>query len=177
MNGSGLSQAEETPDEGDFVIRLEDGTPYDEVNSGLQKMVRRGREREALVLALGLYDSGYGLALSRRLPIIATEDIGLAAPSTVAQVCQLCQTWMMLKKEDPKRNPDALFLAMAVMLMCRSPKNREVDDACEVVREQQKRGIGDNLTSATAGWKCYEGYCQRQTCLLHPNLFRQLSPM
>ena len=129
MKRSGLSQSEETPDEGDFVIRLKDGTPYDEVNSGLQKMVRRGREREALVLALGLYDSAYGLALSKRLPVIAAEDLGLAAPEVVAQVCQLCQTWIVLKKDDPKRNPDVLLLAMAVMLMCRSAKNREVDDA------------------------------------------------
>jgi hypothetical protein len=45
--------------------------PYDEVISGIQKMIRRGKEKEALLLAYELTASGYGAALARRLMIIA----------------------------------------------------------------------------------------------------------
>jgi hypothetical protein len=36
---------------GNWKPQLKSGTAYDEVNSGLQKMIRRGKEREALILA------------------------------------------------------------------------------------------------------------------------------
>ncbi len=35
--------------------QLKSGTPYDEINSGLQKMIRRRKEREALVLAQEMF--------------------------------------------------------------------------------------------------------------------------
>ncbi len=143
----------EDVDDDRFVIRLRDNTMYDEVISGLQKMVRRGLEREALVLALGLFDSGYGMALAKRLPIIAGEDVGLAAPDVVAQVCILSSTWIILKKESAKYQPDGLPLMMAVMLMCRAPKNREVDDACVVIREKAKLDTGDTPGDVIQAWE------------------------
>jgi hypothetical protein len=124
---------------GRFRVQLGDGTLYDETISALQKMIRRGLEEDALFVAIGLFDSGFGLALSRRLPIVASEDIGLASPETVTHVCMLCSTWIALRKES-RNQPDSLPLIMAVMLMCRAPKNREVDDASVVVRERIKRG-------------------------------------
>jgi hypothetical protein len=133
---------EDAGEDGDYVIVLKDGTPFDEVISGLQKSVRRGLEREALVFALALFNSGFGKALARRLALIAAEDVGLAAPDVVAQVCTLSTTWLLLKKESSKNQPESLPLMMAVMLMCRSPKNREVDDACVIIQETLHRGIG-----------------------------------
>lgn len=139
MSKAANDETGDTEEEDGFVIKLKDGTPYDQAVSGLQKMVRRGEEEDALFLAIGLFDSGYGLGLARRLPIIASEDVGLASPEVVAQVCTLCLTWITLKKQS-KNEPDSLPLIFAVMLMCRAPKNREVDDACVVVRELVKRG-------------------------------------
>jgi hypothetical protein len=136
------NETESESGEDEFVIRLEDGSLLGSAISGLQKMIRRGMEAEALVLALGMLDSGYGLALARRLPIIAAEDLGLASPEAVAQACTLCITWIALRKEQ-KHQPDGLPLAMAVMLLCRSAKNREVDNAGVVIREEQKRQAGD----------------------------------
>jgi hypothetical protein len=126
--------------ENEFVIRLKDGSFFSEAISGLQKCIRRGWEADALVLALGMYDSGYGASLARRIPVVAAEDIGLAAPDVVSQACTLCSTWLAIRKHQP----DPLLLTMAVMLLCRSAnKNREVDNASVVIREEQKRGVGD----------------------------------
>jgi len=125
--------------DGRFVIKLSDGSMYDEVISGLQKMVRRGREEDALLFAISLYDSGYGMGLARRLPMIASEEVGLGDPGVVAQVCSVCGTWILLKKES-KNIPDALPLLFCVMLLSRSRKNREIDDAAVVIREEIKHG-------------------------------------
>jgi hypothetical protein len=106
------------------------GVPYDECISGLQKMIRRGKEKEALVLMQELCSSGYPAAVARRLMIIAVEDIGLAKPEVVSQVYTLCMGYLVLKKDmGANRDPEPLALYMSVMLLARSPKNRETDDA------------------------------------------------
>ena len=43
---------------------LKRGIPYDEVNSGLQKMIRRSKEREALIVAQEMFDTGSFHSLS-----------------------------------------------------------------------------------------------------------------
>jgi hypothetical protein len=145
MNGRVSNEEESGTAEDDYVLRLKDNSLLSEAISGLQKAIRRNMEAEALVLALGLYDSNYGMALAKRIPVVATEDISLADPAAVAQACTLCMMWITLKKEAGKdRNPDCLPLMMAVMLLCRADKSREVDNACVVIREEQKRGTGDH---------------------------------
>jgi replication-associated recombination protein RarA len=126
----------------DYVILLKDGTPFAECLSGLQKAIRRGWEREALIFALGLYDSGFGAALARRVGVIAAEDVGLADPVVAAQACVFSSTWLAIRK-DQKHQPDVLLLALGVLLLCKANKSREVDSACVVVREEQKRMIGE----------------------------------
>jgi len=115
---------------GPFKPRTLSGVPYDECISGLQKMIRRGKEEEALMLMQELCSSGYPAAVARRLMIIAVEDIGLANPAVVSQVYTLCMGYLVLKKDmGPHRDPEPLALYMSVMLLVRSPKNRETDDA------------------------------------------------
>jgi hypothetical protein len=113
-----------------FKPKTLSGVPYDECISGLQKMIRRGKEKEALILMQELCSSGYPAAVARRLMIIAVEDIGLANPAVVAQVCTLCMGYLALKKDmGANRDPEPLAIYMSVMLLARSPKNRETDDA------------------------------------------------
>ena len=115
---------------GPFHPKTNCGVPYDELISGIQKMIRRGKEKEALVLAQELFASGYPAAVARRLMIIACEDIGLANPPVVAQVYTLCMGYLALKKDARAgSDPEPLALYMAIMLLARSPKNRECDDA------------------------------------------------
>jgi hypothetical protein len=113
-----------------FKPKTLSGVPYDECISGLQKMIRRGKEKEALILMQELCSSGYPAAVARRLMIIAVEDIGLANPEVVAQVYTLCKGYLVLKKDmGANRDPEPLAIYMSVMLLARSPKNRETDDA------------------------------------------------
>jgi hypothetical protein len=113
-----------------FKPKTLSGVPYDECISGLQKMIRRGKEKEALILMQELCSSGYPAAVARRLMIIAVEDIGLANPKVVAQVYALCMGYLVLKKDmGAGRDPEPLAIYMSVMLLARSPKNRETDDA------------------------------------------------
>jgi replication-associated recombination protein RarA len=120
--------------------QLQSGTAYDEVNSGLQKMIRRGKEREALILAQEMFDSGFHSAVARRLMIISCEDIGLGNPALVAQVHALCSGFLLAKKDSPSGRVEPLPLIMSIILLARSPKNRECDDSQIVTIARTKSG-------------------------------------
>jgi replication-associated recombination protein RarA len=125
---------------GNWKPQLKSGTPFDEVMSGLQKMIRRGKEREALILAQELFDNGFHAAVARRLMIISAEDIGLANPAVVAQVYALCSGYLLAKKDSPSGRVEPLALIMSTILLARSPKNRECDDAQIVTVARTKAG-------------------------------------
>jgi replication-associated recombination protein RarA len=91
-----------------------------EVASALQKAIRRGHEREALFWASELDLAGYGAYVWKRLRIIASEDVGLAAPEAVIQTRVLYDNWLEAKKA---KNPEPLFLAHAVLLLVRARKS------------------------------------------------------
>ena len=103
-------------------------------------MIRRDKEREALVLAQELFDNGFHVAVARRLMIIAAEDIGLANPMGVAQVYGLCTGYIVAKKESPSGRVEPLALIMSIILLARSAKNRECDDAQIVTIARMKTG-------------------------------------
>ena len=99
-----------------FKPKTLSGVPYDECISGLQKMIRRGKEKEALILMQELCSSGYPAAVARRLMIIAVEDIGLANPEAVAQVYTLCMGYLVLKKDmGANRDPEPLAIYMSLL--------------------------------------------------------------
>jgi hypothetical protein len=118
--------------------QLKSGTEFSEVLSGLQKMIRRNKEREALILAQEMFDSGYPAAVARRLMIIAAEDIGLANPAVVSQVYIRCMGFIIAKKGSPSGRVEPLPLI--ILLLARSPKNRECDDALIVTMARVKAG-------------------------------------
>src|SRR6266852_9861628 len=125
---------------GGWKPELKSGTPWDECLSALQKTIRRGMEREALVVAQELFDSGYHAAVARRLLIVAGEDIGLANPAVVSQVYTLCTGYIISKKDSPSGKVEPLALYMSIILLARSPKNRECDDAQIVTMARMKAG-------------------------------------
>ncbi|MFL5782438.1 MAG: hypothetical protein ACJ760_14070 [Thermoleophilaceae bacterium] len=95
--------------------------------SALQKEVRRGNEQAALTWVSELDLSGYGAWAWSRLRVIASEDVGLAWPEGAALVRSLYENW-----RDSSKNGKAearLFLAHAVMALCRASKSRAVDHA------------------------------------------------
>jgi replication-associated recombination protein RarA len=138
-----LSEREESMTVGavqKYDLKLNDGTAYDEVISCLQKMIRRGLEKEAMVIAIGLMESSYGMSLAKRLIVIAAEDIGLADPATAAQICTLAMSYIALKKESKSGYVDSMPLCMATLLACRAQKNREIDGVYVAVVQWMKEG-------------------------------------
>jgi hypothetical protein len=130
----------DTMAKGNWRPQLRSGIAYDEVVSGLQKMIRRGKEREALILAQEMFDNNYHAAVARRLLIIACEDVGLANPAVVSQVYTLCTGYLIAKKESPSGRVEPLALIMSIIMLARSPKNRECDDAQIVTLARMKAG-------------------------------------
>jgi replication-associated recombination protein RarA len=100
-----------------------------EVASALQKAIRRGNEREALFWASELDLAGYGGYVWKRLRIIASEDVGLAAPEAVILTRVLYDNWLEAKKA---KHEDALplFLAHAVLVLARATKSGIALHAC-----------------------------------------------
>jgi replication-associated recombination protein RarA len=136
---------------GNWKPQLKSGVAYDEVISGLQKMIRRGKEREALILAQEMFDNGFHAAVCRRILIVAGEDIGLANPAVVSQVYSLCTGYLIAKKDSPSGRVEPLALIMSIIMLARSEKNRECDDAQIVTIARVKAGkdsaakvIGEN---------------------------------
>jgi replication-associated recombination protein RarA len=106
------------------------GFYLDEVQSALQKTIRRGKEYEAVYWATELESfnekTGAGATmLWNRLRVIASEDIGIANPLAPLVIDVLEKEYYDTKgKNDSWR----LFLVHAVLLLARSPKSRIVDD-------------------------------------------------
>jgi replication-associated recombination protein RarA len=111
------------------------GYDFYEVESALQKSVRRGDEELALYFAHELHASGYAPHLWGRLKTIATEDVGVADSRTAVLVRALYENWLdgkAQRKENP--NEGLLYVTHAVMALARAPKSRIVDHATIVTK-------------------------------------------
>lgn len=122
-----------------------------EVASALQKSIRRGLERESLYWASELYLAGYGDYVFRRLRVIASEDVGMAAPEVAVQVRALSLNYLEQKKHNKTSKSgsisgERLFLAQAVLVLVRAPKSRMVDHIVMAVFE------GDREPLETPDW-------------------------
>lgn len=103
---------------------------FGEVASALQKSIRRGVEDEALYWAAELDRSGYQAYLWYRLLIIASEDVGIAeAPPFFCEIWALRQAAEQVAKKKHGHKPERMFLAHAVMRLCRARKSEIVGEA------------------------------------------------
>lgn len=103
-----------------------------QVVSALQKAIRRNKEPQALYWCSELLQSNESYRMWRRLITIAAEDVGLADPS-VLQLVMACK-----QASEISREWNIPFLA--VMVLCRAPKNREADDAAWLYEVKRKEG-------------------------------------
>lgn len=122
------------------------GHRCDETVSALQKCIRRGLEREALYFATELDLAGFPDYLWRRLRIIASEDVGLAAPEVAVQVRALSENFADQRKHNAKsksgtRSGERLFIVQAVLLLVRAPKSRMVDHVVMVLYEGEREPL------------------------------------
>lgn len=114
------------------IPTTKNGYDKSEVVSALQKAVRRGQEENALYWATELMESNESYRMWRRLVVIAAEDVGLADPDMVSKIM------VMKQAHDFGREWNIPFLA--IMMLCRAPKNREADDAAWYYEVRRKEG-------------------------------------
>lgn len=126
--------------QGEFKPTTKSGYALDELVSALQKCIRRGMEEEALFFAYEMAE-GYDDYLWRRLLIIASEDIGIADNFAAVLVGQLYANSRVVIGSGKKQElADSEQIAHAVLYLCRTQKNRYVDDYANYVALRRERG-------------------------------------
>ena len=137
-------------DENTLTIRLEsvklltqrsnmrydrDGDQHYDILSALQKSIRGSDENAALHYAARLLEAGDIISLSRRLLVIASEDIGLAYPQAVMIVKACVDSAMQLGLPEA-----AIPLGEAVVLLATAPKSNSSYNAINAALDDIRNG-------------------------------------
>jgi replication-associated recombination protein RarA len=120
-------------------LQTKNGYDYGEVISSLQKCIRRGLEEEAMYWAMEMMPR-FHAAFWRRLKVIVNEDIGLANPFAVVLVQTLHEQFNE-QMADKKQKNCPLFIANAILFMCRGPKTRIADYFQTCVQHKAQQGF------------------------------------
>ena len=112
-----------------------DGDQHYDLLSALQKSIRGSDENAALHYAARFMEAGDIISLSRRLLVIASEDIGLAYPQAVPIVKACVDSAMQLGLPEAR-----IPLAEAVILLATAPKSNSAYKASAAAREDIKEG-------------------------------------
>lgn len=115
-----------------------DGHDFFEALSALQKSVRRNKEGDALYWAYQVMQFN-PVALWNRLKVFASEEVGLASPETVLLVRALYENWHDLKNS----REGGLYIAHAVLALCRSKKSALAVNAACIMSILPKREVPD----------------------------------
>ena len=116
-----------------------DGDQHYDLLSALQKSIRGSDENAALHYAARLIDVGDIISLSRRLLVIASEDIGLAYPQAVPIVKACVDNAMQLGLPEAR-----IPLGEAVILLATSPKSNSAYLAINAALADVQNGeVGD----------------------------------
>ncbi len=114
-----------------------DGDAHYDILSALQKSIRGSDENAALHYAARLIAAGDIISLSRRLLVIASEDIGLAYPMAVPIVKACVDSAMQLGLPEAK-----IPLAQAVVLLATAPKSNSAYLGIAAALEDIENGGG-----------------------------------
>ncbi len=114
-----------------------DGDSHYDILSALQKSIRGSDENAALHYAARLIAAGDIISLSRRLLVIASEDIGLAYPMAMPIVKACVDSAMQLGLPEAK-----IPLAQAVVLLATSPKSNSAYLGIAKALEDVQNGAG-----------------------------------
>ncbi len=95
-----------------------DGDGHYDILSALQKSIRGSDENAAIHYAARLIEAGDIISLSRRLLVIAAEDVGLAYPQAIAIVKACVDSALQLGLPEAR-----IPLADAVILLATAPKS------------------------------------------------------
>jgi putative ATPase len=112
-----------------------DGDQHYDLLSALQKSIRGSDENAAIHYAARIMAAGDIISLSRRLLVIASEDIGLAYPQAVPIVKACVDSAMQLGLPEAR-----IPLAEAVILLATSPKSNSAYIAIAAAMEDIENG-------------------------------------
>ena len=109
------------------------GLPADEVISTLQKSIRRGDVRNAMLCAAEMSATSDDLDryLWDRLHIIAVEDVGFGRPAAIDTIVALDTA---RNRFEPGSHDRLLFTAHAIRLLAEADKDRSNDELVNVLR-------------------------------------------
>ena len=113
-----------------------DGDQHYDILSALQKSIRGSDENAALHYAARLIEAGDIISLSRRLLVIASEDIGLAYPQAIAITKACIDSAMQLGLPEAR-----IPLAEAVILLATAPKSNSAYMAIDMALSDIRRGL------------------------------------
>lgn len=113
-----------------------DGDQHYDLLSALQKSIRGSDENAAIHYAARLIAAGDIISLSRRLLVIASEDIGLAYPQAVPIVKACVDSAMQLGLPEAR-----IPLAQAVILLATSPKSNSAYLALDAAMADVNNGF------------------------------------
>lgn len=112
-----------------------DGDQHYDILSALQKSIRGSDENAAIHYAARLIEAGDIISLSRRLLVIACEDVGLAYPQAITIVKSCVDAAMQLGLPEAR-----IPLAEAVILLATAPKSNSAYLAMDAALEDVRRG-------------------------------------
>ena len=116
-----------------------DGDQHYDILSALQKSIRGSDENAAIHYAARLIETGDIISLSRRLLVIACEDVGLAYPQAITIVKSCVDSAMQLGLPEAR-----IPLAEAVILLATAPKSNSAYLAMDAALSDVRNGeIGD----------------------------------
>lgn len=107
-----------------------DGDQHYDILSAFQKSIRGSDENAALHYMARLIEAGDIISLSRRLLVIASEDIGLAYPQAISIVKACVDSALQLGLPEAR-----IPLAEAVILLATSPKSNSAKTAIDSALE------------------------------------------
>ena len=119
-----------------------DGDCHYELLSALQKSIRGSDENGALFYLAKLLDGGDLISPSRRLLVIASEDIGLAYPMAAVIVKSLVDSALQLGLPEAR-----IPLAEAAILLATSPKSNSAYMAIAAAMADVEKGLGQDMPS------------------------------
>ncbi len=112
-----------------------DGDQHYDILSALQKSIRGSDENAAIHYAARLIEAGDIISLSRRLLVIACEDVGLAYPQAITIVKSCVDSAMQLGLPEAR-----IPLAQAVILLATAPKSNSAYLAMDNALSDIKNG-------------------------------------
>lgn len=141
MNAAELCALSAEPGENGFTVTLalaqmltqrsnmrydRDGDAHYDILSALQKSIRGSDENAALHYAARLMEAGDLISLTRRLLVIASEDVGLAYPMTPVIVKACVDNALALGLPEAR-----IPIAEAIIMMCTAPKSNSAEAAID----------------------------------------------